>query len=65
MYEDSRVLELALNLPPRSDIWTKIRDFHELWPSTNINLKPANLFVLASFKFKTKHHPIALDDSLH
>jgi hypothetical protein len=21
MYEDSRVLELALNLPPRSDIW--------------------------------------------
>jgi hypothetical protein len=36
-----------------------------LWPSTNINLKPANLFVLASFKFKTKHHPIALDDSLY
>jgi len=30
MYEDSRVLELALNLPPRSDIREYGREFGRL-----------------------------------
>ena len=30
MYEDSRVLELALNLPPRSDIWEYGREIGQI-----------------------------------